>query len=193
MSDGPPSDREVIQRCQAGEIEPFSLLVERYRDRLYNLTFRILEHPDDALDAAQETFVRAFAALGRFDLDRPFAPWLYRIATNTCLGLLRKRKTDPLSLDPKDEDLDLILSAPGRAGDPQWELERAVRDEQVQAAVQDLPARYRIVILLRYQEAMTYEAIAEALDMPLGTVKTYLHRAHRRLRQALIGETSDAV
>src|SRR5260370_34788542 len=91
MGDGQPSDAEVIQRCRRGEVEPFSLLVHRYQDRVYNLAFRLLGNADDALDAAQETMVRAYAALSRFQQDRPFAPWLFRIPTNTCYGILRKR------------------------------------------------------------------------------------------------------
>src|SRR5947209_613833 len=94
MGDRQPSDAEVIQRCRRGEIELFSLLVERYQDRIYNLAFRLLDHAEDARDVAQETFLRAYSALARFDPDRPFAPWLFRIATNLCYGLLRKRRPD---------------------------------------------------------------------------------------------------
>src|SRR3954452_24862366 len=94
MGDGQPSDAEVIQRCRQGEVEPFSLLVARYQDRIYNLAFRLLERPEDALDVAQETFIRAYESLGRFDTRRPLAPWLFRIATNVCYGLLRKRRPE---------------------------------------------------------------------------------------------------
>src|SRR5438445_7556374 len=92
MGDGQPSDAEVIERCRRGEVEPFSLLVERYQDRVYNLAFRLLENAEDALDVSQDTFVSAYSALSRFDPARPFAPWLFRIATNACYGLLRKRR-----------------------------------------------------------------------------------------------------
>src|SRR5438876_1917968 len=102
MGDRQPSDAEVIQRCRRGEVEPFSLLVERYQDRVYNLAFRLLDHAEDARDASQETFVRAYSALARFDPDRPFAPWLFRIATNLCYGLLCRRRPE-ISFEPLDE------------------------------------------------------------------------------------------
>src|SRR5688572_19761004 len=103
MKDGPPSDDEVIQRCRRGEVELFGVLVKRYQDRLYNLCFRLLGSAEDARDAAQETFVSAFGALERFEVGRPFTPWLYRIATNACYGLLRKRGEVVLSLDALEE------------------------------------------------------------------------------------------
>jgi RNA polymerase sigma-70 factor (ECF subfamily) len=185
MSDGQPSDAAVIQRCRRGEVELFSILVERYQDRIYNLSLRLLENPDDALDAAQETFVRAYASLAQFEPERPFAPWLLRIATNTCFGQLRKRRPGTLSLDAMEErEADAALASDETA-DPQQQVERAVRDEEIQCAVLALPEPYRTVVLLRYMEELPYEAIAAALQMPLGTVKTTLHRARQRLRTAL--------
>jgi RNA polymerase sigma-70 factor (ECF subfamily) len=186
MRDGQPSDAAVIQRCRRGEVELFRVLVERYQDRIYNLSLRLLENPDDALDAAQETFVRAYAALPQFEEERPFGPWLLRIATNTCFGLLRKRRPGMVSLDAmEDREADAALAS-DEAADPQELIERTARDEEIQCAVLALPEPYRTVVLLRYMEEMPYEAIAEALGMPLGTVKTCLHRARQRLRAALV-------
>ena len=194
MSDGAPSDAEVIRRCQQGDVEPFGLLVRRYQDRVYNLAFRLLGNSEDARDAAQETFVSAYTALGRFEVERPFAPWLLRIATNACYGLLRKRSPqvvmmsalvgeEPDTLHPIERSME-----PSRS-DPQRELERTHRDEQIQRAVLSLPEPYRTVVLLRYMEEMPYEAIAQVMELPLGTVKTYLHRARARLRLALEEES----
>jgi RNA polymerase sigma-70 factor (ECF subfamily) len=185
MSDGQPSDAAVIQRCRRGEVELFSILVERYQDRIYNLSLRLLDNPDDALDAAQETFVRAYAALPQFEADRPFPPWLLRIATNICFGLLRKRRPGIVSLDAMEEREAEAALASDDAADPHQQIERALRDEEIQCAVLALPEPYRTVVLLRYMEEMPYEAIAAALEMPLGTIKTVLHRARQRLRAAL--------
>lgn len=187
MGDGQPADAEVIERCRRGEVEPFSLLVERYQDRVYNLAFRLLGNADDALDAAQDSFVRAYAALSRFETDRPFAPWLFRIVTNTCIGLLRKRRPE-LSFEALEEReaASAAASAGAWASDPAEHLLRKVRDEEIQEAVLALPAPLRAVALLRYMEELPYEAIATALELPLGTVKTYLHRARQRLRNALV-------
>jgi RNA polymerase sigma-70 factor (ECF subfamily) len=190
MGDGQPSDAELIRQCRQGDIERFSLLVTRYQNRIYNLALRLLDDRDDALDAAQETFVRAYAALTEFQVDRPFAPWLYRIATNLCFGLLRKRRPETIELDGLEEGAaDLLLaeiSSPASAGsDPERWLEQSLRDEEIQRAVLALPEPYRTVVLLRHTEEMSYEAIASVLQMPLGSVKTCLHRARRRLRIAL--------
>jgi len=185
MGDGQPSDAEVIQRCRRGEVEPFSLLVERYQDRIYNLAFRLLGNADDALDAAQDAFVSAYAALSRFDPDRPFAPWLFRIATNACYGMLRKRRPD-LSFEAMEEQEAVPAAAVSAVeADPQERVLRAMRDEEIQQAVLALAEPFRTVMFLRYEEEMSYEAIAAVLELPIGTVKTYLHRARQRLRKAL--------
>jgi RNA polymerase sigma-70 factor, ECF subfamily len=185
MGDGQPSDAEVIQRCRRGEVEPFSLLVERYQDRVYNLAFRLLGNADDALDASQDAFVSAYAALSRFDPARPFVPWLFRIVTNACYGILRKRRPD-LSLETMEEQQAIPATAvTAPEADPQRQVLSAIRDEEIQHAVLALAEPFRTVMLLRYMEEMSYEAIAVALELPIGTVKTYLHRARQRLRTAL--------
>jgi RNA polymerase sigma-70 factor, ECF subfamily len=185
MGDGQPSDAEVIQRCRRGEVEPFSLLVERYQDRVYNLAFRLLGNADDALDASQDAFVSAYAALSRFDPARPFVPWLFRIVTNACYGILRKRRPD-LSFETMEEQQAIPATAvTAPEADPQQHVLSAIRDEEIQHAVLALAEPFRTVMLLRYMEEMSYEAIAVALELPIGTVKTYLHRARQRLRAAL--------
>jgi RNA polymerase sigma-70 factor, ECF subfamily len=193
MGDGPPSDGEIIRRCRRGEVEPFSLLVERYQDRVYNLAFRLLGNADDALDAAQDAFVRAFAALDRFEADRPFAPWLFRIVTHACFGMLRKRRPEvPFeTLDNHEETRGLTRTARRPESDPQQQVIQAARVEEIQQAVLALPEPSRTVVLLRYMEGMSYEAIATALELPVGTVKTHLHRARRRLRRALYDNQED--
>src|SRR5947209_4433551 len=158
MSDRQASDSEVIQRCRRGEIESFRLLVERYQHRIYNLSLRLLGDREDALDAAQETFVRVFAALDRFEPGQPFTPWLYRIATNTCYGILRKRKHSSVSLDALGEwEAEATGSLSGAPEDPQHWVLRTARDEEIQRAVLALPEPYRTVVLLRYMEELSYE------------------------------------
>jgi RNA polymerase sigma-70 factor (ECF subfamily) len=189
MGEGGPSDAEVIRQCRQGRAEQYRLLVARYQDRIYTLALRLLDQPDDALDAAQEAFVRAYTALGQFDLERPFAPWLCRIATNVCIRMLRGRRPG-LSLNAILEEGDeRALRSERIEDDPEQVLALSLRDEEIRRAVLALPEPYRVVILLRYTEEMSYEAIAEALELPLGTVKTHLHRAHQRLRKLLSEES----
>lgn len=186
-----PADAEVVRRCRDGETELFRVLVERYQDRVYGLAFHLLGDRDDASDAAQETFLRVYVALDRFDVTRPLLPWLLRIAANTCYGMLRKRPSGQFSLDAMPEgEVDARISrAPGTAvassADPAERVARAASDAEIHRAVLALPEPYRTVTLLRYREEMSYAAIAEALEMPLGTVKTCLHRARARLKTAL--------
>jgi len=203
MRDGgeAPVDAEVVQRCLRGEVELFRVLVERHQDRVYHLALHLLGHPEDALDAAQETFVRAYGALARFDTARPLRPWLLRIAANVCYGMLRKRPAGQLSLDAMTEreadaawlrsrgPADRLCPPAGApdspAVDPGALVTRAAEDEEVRRAVFALPEPYRTVTLLHYMEEMSYEAIAAALEIPLGTVKTHLHRARARLKKLL--------
>jgi RNA polymerase sigma-70 factor (ECF subfamily) len=191
-------DAEVVRRCRCGEVEAFRVLVERYQDRVYGLAFRLLGGAEDALDAAQEAFVRAYSALDRFDVERPFAPWLLRIAANTCYGILRKRPAGILSLDALAEaGADAVLARGAHepaalSEDPAAKVVRAEEEEEVRRAVLALPDPYRTVTLLRYMEGLSYEEIAEALEMPLGTVKTCLHRARGRLKKLLGDEGSQA-
>lgn len=190
------ADAEVVRRCLGGDAEAFALLVARYQDRVYTLAYRLLGHSDDALDAAQEAFIRAYAALDRFDTRRPMAPWLLRIAANVAYGMLRKRAPGQLSLDALSEgEADAALArSPGAekipAADPEQRVTRAASDAAIRDAVLALPEPYRTVTLLHYLEEMPYETIAAALEMPLGTVKTYLHRARQRLK-AVLGERGD--
>jgi RNA polymerase sigma-70 factor (ECF subfamily) len=190
MGDRQPSDAELIQRCRRGEVEPFSLLVVRYQDRVYNLAYRLLDHAEDARDVSQETFVRAYSALARFDPDRPFAPWLFRIATNLCYGLLRKRRPEVSfeTIEEIESDSRAAALLGSGADDPLQSVLRAARDEEIQQAVVALPEPYRTVVLLRYQEEFSHQAISVALEMPVGTVKTCLHRARQRLRKMLSPE-----
>src|SRR6266851_9730388 len=168
MGDGQPSDAEVIQRCRLGEVEPFSLLVERYQDRVYNLAFRLLGNADDALDAAQDAFVSAYGALSRFDPARPFAPWLFRIVTNACYGMLRKRRPDVSFETMEEQEGVSAATLSAREADPQERVLRAVQDKEIQDAVMALREPFRTVVLLRYEQEMSYEAIAAALELPIG-------------------------
>lgn len=181
--DFPLSDEELARRAQQGDLEAFSVLVERYQRGIVNLAYRLVGDWETALDLAQDTFVRAYQALDTFDPTRRFSPWLYRIATNRCYDHLRQQGR--WESVPLEEAVEEEIWPPNEFGDPVRQAEQHDLGQVIEEAIAGLPARYRAVVVLRYLEDMSYQEIAEALDLPMGTVKTHLYRARDLLRQAL--------
>ncbi|MFN8532263.1 MAG: sigma-70 family RNA polymerase sigma factor [Dehalococcoidia bacterium] len=157
--------------------EAYAVLVERYQSRIYSLCWRMTGSADDAADLAQETFIRAYKSLKTFRLDARFSPWIYKIAVNLCLNHRKGKATRPeLSLDDQVHSGELS---------PERRAEQRELREQLTEAVAGLPPKYRAAIVLRHVHDLAYEDIAEALGVPLGTVKTWLFRARERLQQQL--------
>jgi RNA polymerase sigma-70 factor (ECF subfamily) len=191
MSASSDPDAELILACQraplAGLDGPFRELYELYKDRVYNVCYRITGNPSDALDAAQETFGILFRKLREFRFESKFSSWVYRIAVNASIDLKRRsRKLASLDalqesaegegrFDPTDERLEMPMHAASR-----HELEC-----EVQRAIASLSPKLRTITVLRYIENQSYEQIAETLQISLGTVKSRLARAHDMLDQHL--------
>jgi len=170
-----------------GDKRAFGRLVDVHKRTVYGLCSRLLHHPEDARDAAQEAFVRAYAALSTFDPAQPFAPWILRIARNHCLDLARRRGIRPPEVSL---DADAAEGGPRELPDPEApradeELERRQLAGSLAAAVAALPANYREVVELFHVEHLSYKDIAQAMDVPIGTVMTWLHRARAKLRTEL--------
>jgi RNA polymerase sigma-70 factor (ECF subfamily) len=186
----PPTSPDVAfaRAAARGDKVAFSRLVDLHKRTVFGLCVRLLRDQEEARDAAQETFVRAFGAVATYDASQPFAPWLLRIARNHCLDLLRRRvpASAQLRLDAEPED-----GAPAReladvespAADAL--LEAAQTRTALESAVAQLPPNYREVVHLFHVEHLSYKEIATTLDVPIGTVMTWLHRARGRLREAL--------
>ncbi len=177
-----------------GDKTAFGRLVDLHKRSVYGLCVRLLRHPEDARDAAQETFVRAYAALATFDPAQPFAPWVLRIARNHCLDLGRRRGTRPaeVALDAGPEEggaRELADPDAPRADDA---LERRELAGSLSRAVAALPANYREVVELFHVEHLSYKEIAQAMEVPIGTVMTWLHRARARLRAELEVQAAEA-
>lgn len=157
--------------------EAFAELVQRYQNRMFSYAQRMTGSREDAQDLTQETFIRVYNHLDSFRTDERFSPWIYRIATNLCLNHLKRRKrAAALVLDP---------SRQGPPDGPEAILEEHEERRVLQEAILGLPEHYRVVILLRHVEELSYEEIAQALEMPLGTVKTRLFRARELLQEQL--------
>lgn len=183
------SDETLAVEAREGSQEAFQELVERYERPLFGLIVRIVRRPETAEDLAQEAFIKAHRALARFDPERKFSSWLFKIAHNTALDALRRDGHEPLSLDAPIGDQE---EPPEPPADPAAEnpFQQAVgRDlgRALETAIRALRPEYREILLLRFVEELSYEEIAEVLGLPLGTVKIHIYRARRDLARAMGG------
>lgn len=174
-------DHELVRRTLRGESEAYDILVERHTTSVYRIVRRMCSDRAEAEAIAQEAFLRAWENLPRSEYDRPFRPWLVQIAVNAARDVLKGLRPLDFADLPDGETAEIAEDNPG----PEEWLEHTEALARLAAAVQELPARYRMVIALRYEAEMSYEQVAQALDLPLNTVRTHLRRAKYRLRKAL--------
>ena len=176
-----PDDR-LIQRYLEGDQGAFTTLVERHETRVYNVCLRILGDREDARDAAQDTFITVLRKLPQFRGESAFSTWLHRVAVNACYDALRKRKRHPmLRLAPTDDG----ESAPERGPAAPDPAEAVAGEIDVVRALAQVPEDYRIALILADVQDLAYEEISKALDVPLGTVKSRVHRGRVALARAL--------
>jgi RNA polymerase sigma-70 factor (ECF subfamily) len=174
-------DAVWVRRAQAGDAQAFERLVMAHQHFVFNLALRVLADPHEAEDVAQDAFVRAWSALPRFRGQSKFSTWLYRITTNLCYNRLPRLRRELNAL----VDDDLAEVPDDRQTDaPEAQVEDARRQAFLQQALADLPTGQRLLLSLRFQQALSYEDIATVTGLPLGTVKTGLFRARARLRDA---------
>lgn len=183
-----PDDHQLIRECLQGRIEAFGELVRRYQDRLYNTAYRFLSNADDARDVVQETFLHAYQALDTFKGDSLFFTWLYRIAMNSAINLKRKHRAT-LSIDWALEGRDAHEPHdPDPSSRPGYALEMAEEERSLQQALNRLSPEHRAVLIMKDMEGMKYEAMAEILEVPIGTIRSRLHRARLEMREILLKE-----
>ena len=180
-------DARLVERVVAGDGDAFRQLVERHQGPIYGLLLRMVRDPALAEDLAQETLIKAHRAIATFDRRRKFSSWLFKIAHNTAIDHLRRKRPPTVPIETEEEDrLDPLALL--RSPDSQSPEARARgRDlaEALQEALMGLRPDYREAILLRFQQGLPYDEISAILDLPLGTVKTHLHRARRQMATAL--------
>jgi RNA polymerase sigma-70 factor, ECF subfamily len=172
-----PSDEELVRRHLSGDRAAFGTLVERHQGRVYNLAYRMLGRPEDAADAAQDVFVICFRKLGGFRGRSAFTTWLHRVAINVCHDALRRRGRELVT------DQGEVEPPPGPD-----HADASAAAVDVHRALQRVPEEFRAVLVLHDVEGVPYEAIAEALGAPIGTVKSRLHRGRVALARELRGE-----
>ncbi len=181
-------DRELVERCQRGDLDAYGILVNRYRQRVYGLAYSMVRNEQDAIDLSQETFIKAWRAIRGFKKNASFYTWLYRITTNLCIDSVRKRDrrpTVPLE-DTVDPDADVNVEvAPSNQPLPTDELRRKELREQINVALLELSPEHRAVVQLREFDGLDYADIAKAVDCSIGTVMSRLHYARKHLQKLL--------
>lgn len=170
-----------IIQAQQGSDEAFTALVETYQTPVFNLCYRMLGEPDLAEDAAQETFLRAYQHLDRYDSKRPFATWLLSIAAHYCIDRLRRRKFSMFSMDEEDEEGNTFELPDVHAPDPENSLINGQTNERVHKMLEQLDDVDRAAVIMRYWYDYSEIEIAESLKLTVSAVKSRLHRARREL------------
>jgi RNA polymerase sigma-70 factor (ECF subfamily) len=185
------TDQEVVLAARRGSDAAYRELVRRYERPVFSLIYRMVRDRELAEDLTQETFIKALNALASYRPEFKFSSWIFKIANNAAIDQLRRREVDTLSLDgsPTAETPDAVeataLQVGSKGETPLDELEAREIGSAIEVAIGKLRPEYRSCIMLRHVEGLAYEEIAENLNLPLGTVKTYIHRARNELRQYL--------
>lgn len=184
-------DREIVKEVLNGKKELFTLIVSRYQDRIFNYISYLVKQKEEAEDLTQATFVKAFFALRQYNHEYEFSTWIYSIARNVCIDYFRKRKKGDMGAslnvtmgdDGETEMGELIEEE--RSPDPVQIILNEELRERLEWAIEQLPVDLREVVILRHMEDFSYKEIAQIMKLPLGTVKSYLHRARKRLKEWL--------
>jgi RNA polymerase sigma-70 factor (ECF subfamily) len=181
MSDLYEHEFAWLQQARAGDGRAFGLLVESYSRPVFNLTYRMLGNAEEAEDAAQETFLRAFSRLEQYDPNHKFSTWLFSIANHYCIDRLRKRKVVQVSID----DNPVLENLEGSDPAPEGSALTGEQRIEVQRLMAQLEPEYRTPLALRYWEEFSYEEIAEAMGLTVAAVKSRLFRARQRMGELL--------
>jgi len=189
MSESYLDDQMLITRAQTGDKSAFNALIRKHEARAYQYAFRLTRNPEEAADIVADGFVRVYNALHNFKGQSAFTTWLYRILTNCYLDVRKKEKNRTTTslesvLQTPEGEVERQIEDPNAS--PYEDVERTVRERSIESAVGLLPEYQRAMIVMYHAETMTYEEIAAALDLPVGTVKSRLNRARVSLRELLV-------
>jgi RNA polymerase sigma-70 factor (ECF subfamily) len=187
-------DSKLLERVRGGERDAYRILVERYQKRVYNLAYSLLKNREDAADVAQEAFTKAYRSLEGFKGDASFYTWIYRITNNLCIDFLRKagaasaqvEYSEELPDDPSAEAQAGVGVLSSRLGtNPQRSALRRELAEKMEEALGHLPEKHRAILVLREVEGLSYEELAQALEIPKGTVMSRLFHARTKMQELL--------
>ena len=179
-------EQNWIQAARQGDQDSFEQLVRLYEKRVFALTLRMCRNPEDAAEAAQEAFLAAWQGLAFFRGESSFSTWLYRLASNACVDLLRREGRHRTAAGPSLNDEEWNLDIPDRAASPQEAAEQSELRGQIEAGLQALSPEHREVLILRELHQLSYDEIADALSLDIGTVKSRISRGRKQLRNFLL-------
>lgn len=182
-------DIQLVARARTGDERAFRALLDKYERAVFSICLRMVRNRDEAADLAQESFIKVFGSLDRYNPAYAFSSWLFKITSNLCIDYLRKRKVDTLPMDQPIDGEKGEIQRQYAAADPTPDevLDRREKMVRLEGAIAALPDHYRIMLILRHQEDLSYEEIADHLSIPLGTVKARIHRA-REMLKGLLGD-----
>lgn len=178
------SDIEIVNKCLAGDINAFEVLIERYKKAVFNTAYRMMGNREEAEDISQEAFIRMFNSLSRYNPEYKFMTWALKVTTNLCLDSLRKRKAETVPIDDGFEIKD------GK-DTPEEEYIRKENQKLVQDAIMKLPEKYREFLILFHQRNLSYQEIMEVTGESLTIVKNRLYRARQMLKEELISREKE--
>lgn len=185
-------ETRLAQLARDGDRAAFREIVDRYKNKIYHLAYRMLGNVHESEDIVQETFLRVHLNLGRYDTTQKFSTWIYRIGTNLCIDRLRKRKRK-ISLDAQLFESDgtdgYDILATNEEALPERQLLISETQRQIRQAISKLPDKYRTIVVLRYLQDLSLQEISDVLDLPVTTIKTRLHRGREFLRDKLEKDT----
>ena len=181
------SDYELIDESIGGNEDAFGILMGRYENSLYGLIFKMVRNHEETQDLVQEAFIKSYKALESFNKQYSFSTWLFKIASNNCIDHLRKRRLKTTSIDApiQTENGSLSQDLPDDSFSPEKDSLRNELFSSVNSIIDELPDKYKVVINLRHKEDKSYEEIAVALDIPIGTVKARIFRAREILKKSI--------
>ncbi|MEZ4685631.1 MAG: sigma-70 family RNA polymerase sigma factor [Bacteroidia bacterium] len=181
-------DRELVARAKENDPKAFEVLERKYRKSVYYMLLKMVKNSDDAEDLTQEAFAKAFISIDKFDSKYAFSTWLFRIATNNTIDFIRKKRVQTISIDSPlqgDDGSKMRLDVKDRGPDPNQVMLKDQRRQYLSKALDRLPEKYRMLVDLRYFQELSYQEVADELQIPLGTVKAQLFRARELLSQEL--------
>jgi len=182
-------ETRLAKLAKTGDRRAFAELVDLYKDKIFHHAYRMLNNKHEAEDAVQDTFLRLYKNLDRYDESQKFSTWIFRIATNLCIDRLRKRRpTYSLDAEVTDGDgtsNDFYTMMPSDEDTPEKQVIVSETQQQILNAIETMPEKYKSIVMLRYMQDLSLQEISDVLDMPVTTIKTRLHRGREFLRKKL--------
>lgn len=182
------SDEKLVQLVLDGDREAFSVLISRYERQIYGLAYRLTNNKHEAQDLGQEAFIKIYQSLAKYDPERPFFSWMYKVASNQCYSLLRKKRD---AETPLESVIEFMPDDNLEETSPELFVLKKENQDNVRSALASLPEKYRLALILRFMEDMSYQDIADTMDISLSAVESRIHRGKKLLLKSFQQERGE--